>query len=242
MLRDGAKAVQEFRYPQSGVAVPSGWEHIVLGDTAQPVPGSFEDPNARSLDDSRARDLERALEQARKQGIEEGRSVERLEQAARVEQEENRRKEQVRRVYEQYTQELDHLFLAIEPEVVKLALRIAERIVRREVQVDPLVLTGAVRAALGQLADKSKVRVRVPAVDADLWTETLAHLPNLRVEPEVAADKELRPGECTLECDCGVADLGVATQLRGIARTLLGERGTISDHALCEPSEPEDRS
>ena len=36
--------------------------------------------------------------------------------------------------------------------MVKLALAIAARILRREAQTDPLLLTGAVRVALGQLA------------------------------------------------------------------------------------------
>ncbi len=35
---------------------------------------------------------------------------------------------------------------------MKLALAVAARILRREAQMDPLLLTGAVRVALGQLA------------------------------------------------------------------------------------------
>ena len=140
-----------------------------------------------------------------------------------MEQTEIQRNDEVKRISERYNRERDQLLRAIEPDVVKLALRIAERIVRREVQVDPLVLTGAVRAALGQLADKSKVRVRVPEADANLWSETFAHLPNLRVEPAVVADVQLQPGECVLESDYGVADLGVGSQMEGVARSLLGE-------------------
>jgi flagellar assembly protein FliH len=117
----------------------------------------------------------------------------------------------------------------IEPEVVKLALRIAERIVRREVQVDPLLLTGSVRAALGQLADRTTVRLHVPASDSDLWRETFAHLPNLRIKPEIVADAQLEQGECELESNCGRADLGVGSQLREITRSFFGPSGAASE-------------
>ena len=48
--------------------------------------------------------------------------------------------------------ERDRFLHAVEQEVVKLALAVAARILRREAQMDPLLLTGAVRVALGQLA------------------------------------------------------------------------------------------
>ena len=226
VLSEGAKEVQVFRYPQSGVAAFSGWEHIISGDLESSVSSSSDGPADSAQEGCHARDLEMAFERGREKGIVEGRRLERVEQATYVEQREIQKDDEVRQISEQYNRERDHLLRGIEPEVVKLALRIAERIVRREVQVDPLVLTGAVRVALGQLADKSKVRVRVPGVDADLWSETIAHLPNLRVEPGVMADAQLQPGECVLESDYGVADLSVASQLQGIARSLLGEERT----------------
>jgi flagellar assembly protein FliH len=40
--------------------------------------------------------------------------------------------------------------------------------------MDPLLLTGAVRVALGQLAGATEVRLRVPAAELDLWTESMA--------------------------------------------------------------------
>ena len=61
--------------------------------------------------------------------------------------------------------ERDRYFEAVEHEVVKLALAVAARILRREAQMDPLLLTGAVRVALGQLSASTQVRSRVPAAD-----------------------------------------------------------------------------
>ena len=60
------------------------------------------------------------------------------------------------------------IFASVEQEVVKLALAVAARILRREAQMDPLLLTGAVRVALGQLSASTQVRLRVPAAELEL--------------------------------------------------------------------------
>ena len=111
----------------------------------------------------------------------------------------------------------------MEFEVVKLAHSIASHILRREVQLDPLLLTNTVRIALGQIADKMDVRLRVPAGQADLWSETMERLANLNVRPVIIADERLEDGECTLESDIGSADLGIRSQLLEISRILLTE-------------------
>ena len=225
ILTNGTASIEEFQYPLSGAAGPCGWQELLTRDAGSRNTTRSEQPRVGTVEDSPAEQAARAFEQGRREGIEEGRRAERSEQACEAEQIEEQRNRQVRLFCEQFAQERENILQSIEPEVVKLALRIAERIVLREVEIDPLILTGVVRSALGQLADKSKVRVCVPAADADLWGETLAHLPNLRSEPEVIADTQLRPGECRIECEYGVADLCIATQLKGIARSFLEERG-----------------
>jgi len=49
---------------------------------------------------------------------------------------------------------------AVEHEVVKLALAVAARILRREAQMDPLLLTGAVRVALDNSLDRPSAAAR----------------------------------------------------------------------------------
>ena len=120
----------------------------------------------------------------------------------------------------QFAQQRDRFLEQAEQEVARLALAIAARILRREAEIDPLFLTGAVRVALGQLAEKTSVSLHVPAEDADLWKETLAHLPNLRIRPSVISDDQLHSGDCLVETELGSADLGVHAQLGEIARCL----------------------
>lgn len=112
----------------------------------------------------------------------------------------------------------DSYFARVEREVVDLALAIASRILQREAQVDPLLLAGAVRVALGQLAETTTVELRVPEADQELWTETLRLMPHLPVMPTVVADREMTKGECVLTTELGRVDLGVRSQLKEIER------------------------
>jgi len=167
--------------------------------------------------------------------LEEGRRAEQLEQAARLLQIEKERIGEAAKLFEQFACENERVLRSVETEVVKLAVAIASRILRREAEVDPLLLTGTVRVALAQLADKTGVRIRVPASDASLWSETIAHLPNLRIKPVVVPDAALKPGECLLESEMGSANVGVESQLCEINRNFFGhaavplQRGTASE-------------
>ena len=106
----------------------------------------------------------------------------------------------------------------IEHEVVELALAIAARILRRESQMDPLLLTGAVRVALGHLSKTAVARLLVPAQDFPLWADTIEHIPNLSLKPTVVADERMRLGECKIEAEMGSIDLSIRSQLAEIER------------------------
>jgi len=169
-----------------------------------------------------------AGEKSRDEGIEQGRVLERREQAARAAELLQERTELAAKLTEQFATERDSFLRTVEPEIVTLALRVAERILRHELQVDPLALTGSIRVALSQIADRAAVRIHVPANDAPLWSETLAHLPSLRGKPVVIADAELGPGECKLESTLGSVDLSMRSQLQEISQNLVGPK--LTDH------------
>jgi flagellar assembly protein FliH len=128
----------------------------------------------------------------------------------------------------------DRYFAGVEEEVVRLALAIAARILHREAQMDPLLLTGVVKVALHQLSESTEVRMHVPAAEAELWKEMLQLAPNLSPRPAVVAEAEMRPGDCRLESTLGSVDLGVQAQLYEIERgffDLLEQRGKLSHAA-----------
>jgi flagellar biosynthesis/type III secretory pathway protein FliH len=226
-LRSNATvSIEEFRYPSSGLSSMNSWEHISSINSATsvaPSSGTAASSDCENTGQSAVERSEIDFELGWKQGFNEGRIAERLEQAGRCEEIDTQRIEEAARLHEQFAREREGFLRSIEPQVVKLAVSIASRILRREAQVDPMLLTGSIRIALGQLADKTAVKMRVPAGDAQLWSETIAHLPNLRIKPEIVADEELGQGECELESDAGSADLGLDSQLREIARSLCNE-------------------
>jgi flagellar assembly protein FliH len=117
----------------------------------------------------------------------------------------------------------------LEQEAVRLALAVAGRILRREAQMDPLFLLGTVRVALGQFTASTKVRLRVPAADAELWTEAMDLLPKREMKPDVTAAEDMRTGECVMETEFGSADLGVRAQMAEIERDLFDRSAEAID-------------
>ena len=173
-----------------------------------------------------AEETRRSFEAGRERGRQEGRQVEREAQAVAQVAAEQRRVQQAAALIESFAEERDRYLQAVEHEVVELALAVAARILRREAQMDPLLLTGAVRVALGQLSGSTEVRLRVPAAELDLWTEAIALLPNLAMKPVLAAGEAMRLGDCVIETGLGSVDLGIRAQLGEIERGFFDRAGS----------------
>lgn len=230
--------IETFQYPTIDPPGPLLWRDLPeIGERthSQESTAAREKPQAAAEDiapvpprsDVAASESAAAFEAGRAQGILEGRQAQKAEQDAALREHETQRIKQAAQLAEQFAHERDHFLQSAEQEVARLALAIAARILRREAQVDPLFLIGAVRVALGQLAETTKVQLRVPSAEAELWTETLSHIPNLRVLPGVVADEHLKPGDCSVETELGSADLGVCAQLGEVERLLFD--GTNQD-------------
>ncbi|MGC2639095.1 MAG: FliH/SctL family protein [Acidobacteriaceae bacterium] len=162
----------------------------------------------------RDKKLDRQVEAARREAAEKGREAGAAEQKLWREQ----RSAQLAMALNEFRAQRDEYLARAEHEVVRLALAIAERVLHREAQMDPLLLSGAVRVALGQLAESTEVRLRVPAEQREMWEEMLRLMPGLPLRPEVAADAELNEGEAILETRLGTVDLGIRPQIAEIER------------------------
>ena len=177
----------------------------------------------------------RSFDSGRERGRQEGRQQEREAQAAAQTTAERERARQAAGLIESFTQERDRFLHTVEEEVVKLSLAVAARILRREAQMDPLLLTGAVRVALGQLSASTQVRLRVPPAELELWKEAVALLPGLAVKPAVLAGEGMRLGDCAIETEMCTVDLGIRAQLSEIERGFFDREGGIgSNHARPE--------
>ena len=202
------------------VPAPATEEHV-----RERVRGSVEAGLRAEFEQRLAEETRRSFEAGRERGRLEGRESERQAQEAAMAAHEERRLRQAAELVETFARERERYLEAVEPEVVKLALAVAARILRREAQMDPLLLTGAVRVALGQLSSSTQIRLRVPPADLDLWEEAIALLPNLETKPTVLAGEGMRLGDCEIETEMGSVDLGVRAQMAEIERGFFDRAG-----------------
>jgi flagellar assembly protein FliH len=117
---------------------------------------------------------------------------------------------------EKFKSEREVYFSRIEPEVVQLALAIARKILHREAQMDPLLLTGLVHVALEKLDAGAHVRLRAHPGDVHFWNEYLSQSGSSRPAAELIGDPALKPGELALETDVGSTQISLESQLKEI--------------------------
>jgi flagellar assembly protein FliH len=225
--------VERFEYPVCPKAPPlpawDGWieaEEDSVAESPHGLTRAEGRATSANFEERLTEETRRSFEAGRERGREEGRSAEREAQGPAAAAETERRRRQTADLVEKFSRERDHYLHSVEQEVVRLALAVAARILRREAQMDPLLLTGAVRVALGQLAATSEIRLRVPAGEADLWMETIKLLPNLTAKPIVVADEGMLLGDCTIESKVGAVDLGIRAQLGEIERGFFDRTGS----------------
>ena len=248
--RKGAfKRIEVFEYP-SGPGGPALPEWVGWTESEEPAPKAVELPPSDAgsgaveaqihaeFERRLAEESRRSFESGRVRGHQEGRQAEQEAQAAAHASADQEKVRQAAHLIESFTQERERFLHSVEREVVKLALAVAARILRREAQMDPLLLTGAVRVALGQLSGSTQVRLRVPPSELALWTESIALLPNLAVKPSVLAGEGMRLGDCMIETELGTVDLGIRSQLGEIERGFFDRAGgDRADKAKAEVAE-----
>lgn len=222
MLKEQETKIQKWEY-RSFAGIPA--DLTALG--VQPSPKDSE-PEVPVRARERIRELEtklaaleekaakfpRQVEEARREGVEQGHAAEGRARTELLKQ----CSAGLTRAMEKFVADRDRYLGAVEHEVVRLALAIAARVLHREAHMDPLLLSGAVRVALGQLGEAAEVKLRVPEAEQDLWSEMLRLMPNLALRPELVPDDRLHAGEAVLEAHSGSVDLGVRAQLEEIER------------------------
>jgi flagellar assembly protein FliH len=150
------------------------------------------------------------------QGFREGVARERAEAGAAS----DRQRKAIADAATAFVRERESYFQRVEAEVVALALAMARKILRRESQLDPLLLTGLVHVALQKMSLTQNVRLRVHPSQIAAWQEYFARLENSSVKPELSGDASLDRDQCELETELGVTDLSFETQLKEIEQGL----------------------
>lgn len=113
-----------------------------------------------------------------------------------------------------------------ERDLLGLALGVAGRILRRELQFDNEAAARAVVEAMALVADRTRVTVSVNPADLAAVEAARADLTRTFTDAKdigMVADESVERGGCRLTTEGGAVDMQVATQLERIERLLLGE-------------------
>lgn len=112
-----------------------------------------------------------------------------------------------------------------EPELARLAMAIAERIVHAELQTNQQVIIENVRQALTRIVSREVVTLRVNPVDLDMIRQhrdeivAAGDVEHLRIVEDQRVDR----GGVVIETDAGTIDSKVSTQLREARRAILSD-------------------
>lgn len=117
----------------------------------------------------------------------------------------------------------DTALVEVEADILKLAVRIAEKIIGQEIERDAATLTHIVSNALRNARQHEVLTVRVnPADFALIQTQRDQLDPSGRARfLDLVADPRVAHGGCLIESESGTIDAQLDTQLRVLERALL---------------------
>jgi flagellar biosynthesis/type III secretory pathway protein FliH len=105
---------------------------------------------------------------------------------------------------------------AAEPELRALAVRIAGRLLGRELALEPAAVVDLVRGVVAEARGRKQLTLRVHPDDAALVSGSKDSLPLLTIRP----DPSLARGDCKVDTEIGTIDGRLASQLAAIERAL----------------------
>jgi flagellar assembly protein FliH len=139
----------------------------------------------------------------------------------------------MRGLIETASSERHTLFRRAEPEIVRLALGIAERVLHQQIALDRGVVVEMAKTAIERLIERETVTVRVNPADLERLREhreeliAIADIRTLRV----VEDKRVDRGGVVVETEAGTIDARISTQLDEARKVLHLEEDLIVEPA-----------
>jgi type III secretion protein L len=118
----------------------------------------------------------------------------------------------------------DRYLAESEPELIRLAIRTAQKIIGEELRINPEAIVNVARECLRGLARERSLTLRVPPGDLDVIRrriDVLRETAGPHRSIEVVADMTVSPGGCIVESEFGVIDARLETQIRCMEQILL---------------------
>lgn len=183
---------------------------------AAPKPPAANDiPKAKSeaqkIVDNALREAESIREQAREEGREEGKG----EASARI--------EEALETLNQAVKERKDIVRDAEQEILRLAIRVAEQIIRSEVSLHRDVCLNIVAEAIARVSDREQIIVRVNRDDAEhlkRYKDRLTGMLDGVKSFSIIEDANVEAGGCVIETNLGFIDAKISTKLKSIEEAL----------------------
>lgn len=110
-----------------------------------------------------------------------------------------------------------------EPELLQLSLKIAEKIVQTQINLDQNTMIKIVNESIRRITDKDKVIIKVCPEDSDFIRQNreqiLAKMPDIRTL-EIEDDPRIERGGCIIETRLGFIDSLISTKLASVEAAL----------------------
>ena len=199
-----------FRLTGNTVMPAPGVRVLRAADYARLVEANDVLAAARERAAAMAAEAEKAYEERRQAGYEDGLMEGRMEQAEKM--------------METAMQAVEYIE-GVEAKLVGVVTSAVRKIIG---ELDDRECTvRVVRNALNAVRSQQRVLIRVSPDDKDAVRTSLAAMissaPNGATFLDVTADPRMKPGDCILECELGVVDASLETQLKAIEHALLGK-------------------
>lgn len=172
--------------------------------------------DAEKIKQQAYQDIEQAREKARQEGYESGKQ-DSLNQL-------RKNLEEVNKIIQQATREKVKIINSSEPELLKLAVKVARVVIKKELEVDQDIVMKILEEAIEKISDNQQVVIRVSHQDLQTVRNNKDKIIDL-VEAKnlsIVADKHIEDGGCMIETKLGYIDARIETKLELIEQALLG--------------------
>lgn len=132
--------------------------------------------------------------------------------------------ERAKQLEAEVAEQIEKFWAELEPEVLKLSVKVAEKIIRHEVDRTSDVVVDNIKTAILQLRDKRDMRIRVNPDDRAAVTERkdeIAAISDSLGDIEVCADRRIARGGCVIDSANGSLDARMETQLNEAEKALM---------------------
>jgi type III secretion protein L len=117
----------------------------------------------------------------------------------------------------------DQALASVERDILRLAVKIAEKILGREIKKDRTAIIDIVATALRQARRNEMITIRVNPADLPVIEQHEQRLDRVGREQflDIVSDPRVATGGCVIESESGAIDAQLETQLRVLERALL---------------------